>query len=95
MICNFAFASFYNILTKIRVFVLFVENYINYLLDNNNRQTILQYNSNNKNITIDNIKIVVDTSKQKHILIELKIISFSNIVNVSINYTNILINYVL
>jgi len=95
LICNFAFASFCNILTKIKVLVFFIKSYINCLLNNNNRQTILQYNSNNKNITINNIKIIVNNSKQKYILTKLKIISFSNIVNISIDCANILINCIL
>jgi len=65
------------------------------LLDNSNKQTILQYNSNNKDTIVDNIKIVANNSKQKYVLIELKIISFSNIVNISINYISILINCIL
>ncbi len=89
------FASFYNILTKIRVFVLFIKSYINCLLNNNNRQTILQYNSNNKDIIVDNIDIIANNSKQEYILIGLKIISFSNIVNININCASILINYIL
>ncbi len=65
------------------------------MLDNSNKQTILQYNSNNKDTIVDNIKIVANNSKQKYVLIELKIISFSNIVNISINYISILINCIL
>jgi len=65
------------------------------LLNNNNKQTILQYNSSNKDIIVDNIKIIANSSKQEYILIELKIISFSNIVNININCANILINCIL
>ena len=65
------------------------------LNNNNNRQIDLQYNSNNKNITVDNIKIIVDNSRQEYILIKLKIISFNNIINISINCISILINYIL
>jgi len=43
----------------------------------------LQYNSNNKNVIVDNIKIVVNNSKQKYILTKLKVISFNNIVNIN------------
>ncbi len=55
----------------------------------------MQYNSNNKDIIVDNIKIITNNSKQEYVLIELKIISFSNIVNISIDCVNILINCVL
>jgi len=55
----------------------------------------LQYNSNNKDIIVDYIKIIANNNKQKYILIELKIISFSNVVNISINCASILINCVL
>ena len=65
------------------------------MLNNNNKQTILQYNSSNKDNIVDNIKIIVDNNKQEYILIELKIISFSNIVNININCANILINCIL
>ncbi len=65
------------------------------MLNNNNKQTILQYNSSNKDIIVDNIKIIANSSKQEYILIELKIISFSNIVNININCANILINCIL
>jgi hypothetical protein len=51
----------------------------------------LQYNKNNKNLTIDNIKIIAaNNSKQEYVLIELKIINFSNIVNINIDYASIL-----
>jgi len=56
---------------------------------------VLQYNNNNKNIIINNIKIIVDNNKQKYILIELKIISFGNIVNININCISILVNCIL
>jgi len=65
------------------------------LLNNNNKQTILQYNSNNKDVIVNNIKIVANNNKQKYILTKLKIISFSNIVNINISCANILINCVL
>ena len=55
----------------------------------------MQYNSNNKDIIVDNIKIIANSSKQEYILIELKIISFSNIVNIDINCASILINCIL
>jgi len=55
----------------------------------------LQYNNNNKNTTINNIKIVANNNRQEYMLIELKIISFSNIVNISINCTSTLINCIL
>jgi len=55
----------------------------------------LQYNSDNKNIIFDNIKIVANNSRQEYILIELKIISFSNIVNISINCASSLVNCIL
>ena len=65
------------------------------MLDNNNRQIILQYKSSNKDVTINNIKIVANNSKQEYVLVELKIINFNNIVNISINCTSILINCIL
>ncbi len=55
----------------------------------------MQYNSNNKDIIVNNIKIIANNSKQEYILTKLKIISFSNIVNISINCASILINCVL
>jgi len=75
--------------------VFFVENYIDCLLNNNNKQTILQYNSNNKDITINNIKIIAKNSRQECVLTKLKIINFNNIVNININYINALVNCVL
>jgi hypothetical protein len=95
LICNFTFASFCNILTKIRVFVLFIESYVNCLLNNNNRQIVLQCNNNNKNIIVNNIKIIANDNRQKYILTKLEIISFSNVVNININCASILINRVL
>ncbi len=35
------------------------------MLNNNNKQVVLQYNNNNKDATIDNIKIVVNNSRQE------------------------------
>jgi len=55
----------------------------------------LQYNSNNKDIIVDNIKIIANNSRQAYVLIELKIISFNNIVNISINCASVLVNCVL
>jgi len=65
------------------------------LLDNNNKQAILQYNNNNKDAIINKIKKIVNNSKQEYMLIELKIINFSNIVNININYISVLVNCVL
>jgi len=55
----------------------------------------LQYNNNNKNVIVNNIKIVVNNSKQKCVLTKLKIISVNNIINININYISALINCVL
>ncbi len=65
------------------------------MLDNNNKQAILQYNNNNKDAIINKIKKIVNNSKQEYMLIELKIINFSNIVNININYISVLVNCVL
>jgi len=82
-------------LTKIKVLVFLAEDYIDCLSSNNNRQAILQYNSSNKNTTVDNIKIVADNSGQECVLTESKIISFSNIVDININRASVLINRIL
>jgi len=55
---------------------------------------ILQCDNNNKNIIVNNIKIVVNDSKQKYVLIKLKIMSFNNVVNININRISVLINCV-
>ncbi len=55
----------------------------------------MQCDNNNKDITINNIKIIANDSKQEYVLIELKIISFNNVVNININCTSILINHAL
>ncbi len=55
----------------------------------------MQYNSNNKNVIVNNIKIVANNSKQEYVLTKLKIISISNIVNININCASILVNYIL
>jgi hypothetical protein len=55
---------------------------------------ILQCDNNNKNIIVNNIKIVVNNSKQKYVLIKLKIMSFNNVVNININRISVLINCV-
>jgi len=65
------------------------------LLNNNNKQTILQYNSNNKDIIVNNIKIIANNSRQEYVLTKSKIISFNNIVNININCASILVNCVL
>ncbi len=54
LICNFVFASFCNILTKISILVFFVKSYIACLLNN----------SNNKDIIANNIKIIANNNKQ-------------------------------
>jgi len=55
---------------------------------------ILQCDNNNKNIIVNNIKIVVNNSKQKYVLIKLKIMSFNNVVNININRISVLTNCV-
>ncbi len=55
---------------------------------------ILQCDNNNKNIIVNNIKIVVNDSKQKYVLIKLKIMSFNNVVNININRISVLTNCV-
>jgi len=65
------------------------------LLNDDNRQTILQYNNNNKDIIVNNIKIIINDSEQDYVLTKLKIINFSNVVNINVNRINVLINCVL
>jgi len=72
------------------------------LLDNNNKQAILQYNNNSKDIIVDNIKIIANNCKQEYVLTSLKIIKIINIsnivninINININYASTLINCVL
>jgi len=55
----------------------------------------LQYNSNNKDIIVNNIKIIANNSRQEYVLTKSKIISFNNIVNININCASILVNCVL
>ncbi len=65
------------------------------MLNDDNRQTILQYNNNNKDIIVNNIKIIINDSEQDYVLTKLKIINFSNVVNINVNRINVLINCVL
>jgi len=52
----------------------------------------LQYNNNNKDIIVNNIKIIANNYKQEYVFIELKIISVSNVVNINFNCISVLVN---
>ncbi len=62
------------------------------MLNNNNRQPILQCDNNNKDIIVNNIKIIANNNKQKYVLTRSKIINFNNVVNINIDCTSILVN---
>jgi len=53
---------------------------------------ILQCDSNNEDIIVNNIKIIANDSGQEYVLTKLKIISFSNVVNINVDRTSILVN---
>ncbi len=88
-------ANFCDILIKIRVLVLFVKSYVNCLLSNDKKQTILQCNSNNKNVIVNNIKIIANDNKQEYVLTKSKIINFNNVVNINVNCASVLIDRIL
>jgi len=54
----------------------------------------LQCNSNNEDIIVDNIKMIVDDSEQKYVLTKLKMMSFNNVVNINVDRINVLVNRV-
>jgi len=87
--------NFYDILIKIRVLVLFVKSYVNCLLNNDNKQIILQCNSNNKNVIVNNIKIIANNNKQEYVLTKPKIINFNNVVNINVDCASVLIDRIL
>ncbi len=55
----------------------------------------MQCDSNNEDIIVNNMKIIVDNSEQEYVLTKLKIINFSNVVNINVNRTSVLVNCVL